>query len=284
MSPSSNITTAQHNESPKIKEEWKRDAWRRNTVVLLNGNFSEGVAPPTEPLVVQANGSVLELFYIWLYTGKLGIALLPDESNNNIWYTTITKLYILADELNCIALQRSIVSTQILVSKNISLPRFEIVGTLSDSSLKSSGLYQYYVEALARHWNGSLTGGPAFQWCAKMDDPMPPNLAYHLLMKKLKKPDNRVAGKHCVCCHDPCEFHGQSSDQEREATCGAPDEEVEIEDCDCDSLPDSDTDTEPESESVSGSRSKSEAILLDDSATKKRNHDDGETITSKAKR
>lgn len=111
---------------------------------LLNGAFAEGLTAPTEPLTINAGRSVLKLFFAWLYSGEIYMATpLPSEKNYT-WHQGITKLYILADELNCIALQRKIISVQVAITESLgSLPGYDIIGLLSNCSLESSGLYQY---------------------------------------------------------------------------------------------------------------------------------------------
>lgn len=181
---------------------------------LLNGNFSEALYPPTEPLSVQSNVGILQLFSKWLYTGSIHVTPPPSvESCVEKWFSGTTKLYVLADELNCVALQRAIISAQVKFSKNMALAGWEAIELLSDSSLESSGLYQYHVEAFAQHWNGK-TEGVLPDPSSETDDPMPPNFAYRLLMKRMEVTSDR----RCACCRDPCKFHGHTSEEERKAS------------------------------------------------------------------
>lgn len=142
---------------------------------------------------------------------------LPIEENNDgveQWHIGTAKLYIFADELNCVALQRSIMSKLVESCKTTpSLVGFDTIELLSDSSLESSRLYQYYVDVLDAHWNGKLddeTDSP------NAEDPMPPHFAYRLLLRRFRRLEDNNAD--CVCCHDPCKYHGHGSEEERKAS------------------------------------------------------------------
>ncbi|KAH0158639.1 hypothetical protein KCU67_g7430, partial [Aureobasidium melanogenum] len=313
MAPTSDITSsAQLSNNPKTKEDWKRNIWKHSTVAqllnkdntivelkskekrspevrsvhkallcfyspyhdrLLNGNFSEALVPPTEPMVVSSNASILQLFFKWLYTGNIHIT--PPASHDdctNKWFSGITRLYILADELNCIALQRTIMSAQVAASNKMHLSAWRHVDLLSDSSLESSGLYRYHIEVGARHWDGWIDKESPGS-CSEKDDPMPPNFAYRMLMKKLEMTDDRV--KNCACCCDPCKFHGHISEEEREATCGASSDTTENPEVDCEFDTEPDTESEPEDESEDTPRN--------ESVVKKRSREDGGAAGSKTK-
>ncbi|KAG9829865.1 hypothetical protein KCU98_g3771, partial [Aureobasidium melanogenum] len=312
MAPTSDTaSSAQLSNTPKTKEEWKCNVWKQKTAIrllaqddqmiklkskekkfpevcsvhkallcfyspyhdrLLNGEFAEGLLPPSEPLAVQANTSILQLFFKWLYTGKIDITPPLHDSRNSRWFSGITKLYVLADEFNCVAPQRTIMSAQVESSKDIELTSWRKIGLLSDSSLESSGLYRYHLEVFAQHWSGvtdveGTSSGP----CSKQDDPMPTNFAYRLLMKRMEiNPD-----QDCACCHDPCEFHGHTSEAERKATCGAPSDTTENSEVDCN------FDTEPDTESESDGES--EHTPRNKSAVKKRSREDGGAAGSETK-
>ncbi|KAG9567924.1 hypothetical protein KCU71_g3454, partial [Aureobasidium melanogenum] len=256
MAPASNTTSsAQRINNPLIKEEWKHNVWKQSTVAqllikdntmielkskeketsevrsvhkallcfyspyhdrLLNGDFAEGQVAPTEPLMIRTNASVLKLFFIWLYTGTIGVAPpTSEEIDPHNWFVGITKLYILADELNCIALQRSIMSAQVALSKDIALADYDVIELLSNSSLESSGLYQYFSEDYATHWNGLSDDGSAIDPHSAVEDPMPPNFAYRLLIEHLNG-TTQMSGS-CACCYDPCKFHKHIDEEERKA-------------------------------------------------------------------
>ncbi|THZ39401.1 hypothetical protein D6C87_07136 [Aureobasidium pullulans] len=204
---------------------------------LLNGSFLEATNPPTEPLLIEADANVLKLFVSWLYTGKFHMIrqhLNQDDGDDYKWCIGITKLYILADWLNCIALQRLIVTAQhdrLTVSCS-SLPAWKSLGLLSDSSLESSGLYQHYLTLYAQHWVGHVRDEthPDGQSIAATlsEDLMPPHFAYRVLLMKLRTAqNNKGEEKDCQCCHDRCKFHRHEIEEERKATCGSPNDETE---------------------------------------------------------
>ncbi|KAG9576859.1 hypothetical protein KCU77_g9637, partial [Aureobasidium melanogenum] len=220
MVPTPDTTTsAQSIQSPKVKETWKRNVWKQKTATrllaqddqmiklkskekkfpkicsvhkallcfyspyhdrLLDGEFAEGLVPPSEPLAMHANASILQLFFKWIHTGLIDIIPpLSENSCNSRWFSGTTKLYILADEFNCVALQRTVVSAQLESRKNMDLASWNKIGLLSNSSLESSGLYRYHLEAFAQHWSGvteveGTSSGP----CSKQENPMPTDFAY----------------------------------------------------------------------------------------------------------
>ncbi|KAH0359525.1 hypothetical protein KCU65_g9910, partial [Aureobasidium melanogenum] len=316
MAPASDTTSsARRSNAPKIKEEWKRNVWRQKTATrllaqddqmiklkskekrfskvcsvhkallcfyspyhdrLLDGNFAEGLETPTKPLAINASMSVLKLFLTWLYTGKVDIAPPPHKNYDaDYWYTGTAKLYIFADELNCVALQRTIMSELVKSCESAPfLADFETITLLSNSSLESSGLYQYYVETYDAHWNGTLKYELDDGLTA--EDPMPPHLAFRLLLRKFKTP--RDDHGEFSCCHDPCRYHGHENEEERKATCGAFD--VEFEDDQEEGL---NFESEPESEPESDPDIASDSTLRNKSA-KKRSHGEEDIATSMAKR
>ncbi|KAG9675046.1 hypothetical protein KCU99_g3271, partial [Aureobasidium melanogenum] len=314
-SASDTTSSTQRINDPKTKEEWKRNVWKQNTVAqlltkdktiielkfkeksnpkicsvhkallcfyspyhdrLLNGDFAEGLVAPTQPLVIQSNADILRLFFRWLYTGEIGVTRpVSQHSSNSRWFSGITKLYVLADEFNCVALQRTIILMQVKSSKDMDLASWKTISLLSNSSLESSGLYRYHLEVFAQHWGGvteveGTSSGP----CSKQDDPMPTNFAYRLLMKKMEI--NADPDQDCACCHDPCKFHSHTSGEEREATCGAPSDTTENPELDCDFDTDPDTGSESEGELKDSPRN--------ESAVKKRSREDGGAAGSKTKR
>ncbi|KAK6004666.1 hypothetical protein QM012_008528 [Aureobasidium pullulans] len=250
MAPTSNATTGdQLDNDHKIEQQWKRNMWNQQTATqllysddrmirlksedkngpkvcsvhrallclylpyndkLLNGGFAEGLVPRIDPLTLETGANILKLFVAWLYTGQIIIA--PAQPR---WYRTITKLYILAGELNCVALQRSIISAQPTNSDHKDLPSFETIGLLMNSSLETSGLYHFYVETYAAHWNGEIDGSLE---TPDMEHIVPHKLAYHLLCRTAQVAHN--VDYRCACCHDTCKFHGHESEAERKATCG----------------------------------------------------------------
>ncbi|KAG9687213.1 hypothetical protein KCU95_g11211, partial [Aureobasidium melanogenum] len=288
----------------KYKQAWRRNVWKQDTVAhllnkdnsivelkskekktpevrrvhkallcfyspyhdrLLNGEFAEALAAPTKPLVINAGASVLELLLTWLYTGQVNMGLPIEGSNDGVeqWHIGTAKLYIFADELNCVALQRSIMSKLVESCKTTpNLVGLDTIEFLSDSSLESSRLYQYYVDVFDAHWNGKLD---AEIDSPNAEDPMPPHFAYRLLLRRFRRLEDN--NPDCVCCHDPCKYHGHESEEERKATCGALD--VEFEDKQREVLNfDSESESDTELQSAHG---------------KKRTHEDGESDTSKKK-
>ncbi|THX19951.1 hypothetical protein D6D12_10545 [Aureobasidium pullulans] len=209
-----------------------------------------------------------------------------DDGDDYKWCIGITKLYILADWLNCIALQRLIVTAQhdrLTVSCS-SLPAWKSLGLLSDSSLESSGLYQHYLTLYAQHWVGHVRDEthPDGQSIAATlsEDLMPAHFAYRVLLMKLRTAqNNKGEEKDCQCCHDRCKFHRHESEEERKATCGSPNDETED-----DEDPISDFDSEVDSESELESDTNSDADTCAEPTTKKRVREGEDNEGAKAKR
>ncbi|TIA39154.1 hypothetical protein D6C78_03500 [Aureobasidium pullulans] len=274
----------------KSKEEWKRNVWRSKTVRLLNGSFLEATSPPTEPLLIEADANVLKLFVSWLYTGKFHMIrqhlLQDDDDDDDKWYIGITKLYILADWLNCTALERLIVTAQQdrLMGSRWNLPTWRSIDLLSHSSLESSGLYQYYLTVYDQHWDGHVgdqthPDGQSIP-ATLSEDPMPPHFAYRVLLMKLRTAqNNKGEEKDCQCCRDRCKFHRHESEEERKATCGSLNDETED-----DEDATSDFDSEVDSESESESDTDSDADTSAGPTAKKRVREGEDNEGAKAKR
>ncbi|THW39756.1 hypothetical protein D6D21_07156 [Aureobasidium pullulans] len=255
---------------------------------LLNGSFLEATSPPTEPLLMEANANVSKLFVSWLYTGKIHMPrehLSQTDDDDAKWYIGVTKLYILADWLNCIALERLIVTAQQDHTDDCwSLPASRSFGLLSHSSLESSGLYQYYLTVYAQHWvghvrDGTHPGGQSIP-ATLSEDPMPPHFAYRVLLMKLRTAqNNKDEEKDCQCCHDRCKFHRHESEEERKATCGSLNDKTEDDE---DAI--SDFDSEVDSESESESDTNSDADTCAEPTTKKRVREGEDNEGAKAKR
>ncbi|TIA57718.1 hypothetical protein D6C77_05947 [Aureobasidium pullulans] len=292
------LTNNNDKKSTKLKEEWKRNVWRNKTAsrliasdnrmvmlkskekvnpstfnvhqallsfyspyhdTLLNGPFLEGMNPPTEPFLVEAGSGVLKLFVTWLYNGRVNMRHPECLSDVEVahWYLGVTKLYILADSFNCVALARLVVSNYLNYEDDLyTFPTWSCIGLLSGSSLESSSLYRYYLAVLDAHWCGSQ-GDP------NDEDPLPSNLAYRLLLRKLQRTQDGQEGD-CRCCHDRCEFHRHESEEEREATCGSLDDETED---DGDAISNFDSEADSESESESDTDTASEAFSASEADT-----------------
>ncbi|THW70527.1 hypothetical protein D6D19_07765 [Aureobasidium pullulans] len=257
---------------------------------LLNGSFLEATSPPTEPLLIEADANVLKLFVSWLYTGEFHMIrqhlFQDDDDDDDKWYIGITKLYILADWLNCTALERLIVTAQQdrLMGSRWNLPTWRSIDLLSHSSLESSGLYQYYLTVYDQHWDGHVgdqthPDGQSIP-ATLSEDPMPPHFAYRVLLMKLRTAqNNKGEEKDCQCCRDRCKFHRHESEEERKATCGSPNDETEDDE---DAI--SDFDSEVDSESESESDTNSDADTCAEPTTKKRVREGEDNEGAKAER
>ncbi|THX00147.1 hypothetical protein D6D13_09706 [Aureobasidium pullulans] len=251
---------------------------------LLNGPFLEGMNPPIEPFLVEAGSSVLKLFVTWLYTGRVNMRHPKRLSNVEVadWHLGVTKLYILADSVNCVALARLIVSNFPSYEDDLyTFPTWSCIGLLSGSSLESSSLYRYYLAVLDAHWCDSVRDDEhegQFHGDPNGKDPLPPNLAYRLLLRKLQRTQDGQEGD-CPCCRDPCEFHRHESEEEREATCDYLDHEIED---DGDAIPNFDSEVESESESESDTDSNADTSAKP--TTKKRVREEEDKAGAKTKR
>ncbi|CAD0054310.1 unnamed protein product [Aureobasidium pullulans] len=124
---------------------------------LLNGYFVEGTIPCQQPIVQEVRAEILRLFFTWLYSGNVDLTLPKlDGSNTSYYWMIVTKFYIFADSINCVALQRSIMSSQPMhISKECkTLPPPSAIELLSATALESSHLYQYMVDCYQSHWDG----------------------------------------------------------------------------------------------------------------------------------
>ncbi|THV63956.1 hypothetical protein D6D29_10720 [Aureobasidium pullulans] len=252
-------STSATEDPPKIKEEWRRHAWKQKTFAqllasegtiikleskekrspasfavhkallcffspyhdkLLNGNFMEGKNLPDRPLVVNAGANVLKLFATWLYTGTIHLSAPGTAGHDHReWYTGMTKLYILGDALNCVALLRSVISAQPKAksSNNLFMPPTSVIEWISGSSLESSQLYRYYTDFWTAHWDGEIEIDGKWQIDVDGKDRLPENFAYRILMRRLEEEANRFDIRKCVCCEDPCRYHGHENETERKA-------------------------------------------------------------------
>ncbi|THY10455.1 hypothetical protein D6D01_09273 [Aureobasidium pullulans] len=236
---------------------------------LLNEPFLEGMNSPTEPFLVEAGSDVLKLSVTWLYNGRVNMRHPKYLSNIEVadWYLGATKLYIPADSYNCVALARLVVSNYLNYEDDLyTFPTWGCIGLLSGSSLESSSLYRYYLAVLDTHWCGGLRGDEhegQFQGDPNGEDPLPSNLAYRLLLRKLHRTKDGQEGD-CRCCHERCEFHRHESEQERKATCGSLDDETED---DGDAISNFDSEVDSESESESDTYTASEAFYASEADT-----------------
>ncbi|CAC9894040.1 unnamed protein product [Aureobasidium pullulans] len=236
---------------------------------LLNGSFLEATSPPTEPLLIEADANVLKLFVSWLYTGKFHMIrqhlLQDDDDDDDKWYIGITKLYILADWLNCTALERLIVTAQQdrLMGSRWNLPTWRSIDLLSHSSLESSGLYQYYLTVYDQHWDGHVgdqthPDGQSIP-ATLSEDPMPPHFAYRVLLMKLRTAQNNKGEE-----KDSCGSLNDETEDDEDAT--------------------SDFDSEVDSESESESDTDSDADTSAEPTAKKRVREGEDNEGARAKR
>ena len=202
---------------------------------LLNGYFVEGTIPCQQPIVQEVRAEILRLFFTWLYSGNVDLTLPKlDGSNTSYYWMIVTKFYIFADSINCVALQRSIMTSQPMhISKECkTLPPPSAIELLSATALESSHLYQYMVDCYQSHWDGVWQDDDQAEdeidekvkivvWQddeqaeqkidekAKNGDPLPPNFAYRILVRGLAvKKEQKHDG--CRCCYDRCFYHGHS--------------------------------------------------------------------------
>ncbi|THV81530.1 hypothetical protein D6D29_05312 [Aureobasidium pullulans] len=248
---------------------------------LLNGYFVEGTIPCQQPIVQEVRAEILRLFFTWLYSGNVDLTLPKlDGSNTSYYWMIVTKFYIFADSINCVALQRSIMSFQPMhISKECkTLPPPPAIELLSATALESSHLYQYMVDCYQSHWDGVWQDDDQAEdeidekakivvWQddeqaeqkidekAKNGDPLPPNFAYRILVRGLAvKKEQKHDG--CRCCYDRCFYHGHSiwDSEERGARCNSREdalEEDQEEDPSVDTDTEFDTDTEYDTETDS---------------------------------
>ncbi|TIA17336.1 hypothetical protein D6C80_03959, partial [Aureobasidium pullulans] len=205
---------------------------------------------------------ILRLFFTWLYSGNVDLTLpKSDGSNTSYYWMIVTKFYIFADSINCVALQRSIMSSQPMhISKECkTLPPPSAILLLSATALESSHLYQYMVDCYQSHWDGVWQDDDqaedGIDEKAKNGDPLPPNFAYRILVRGLAvKKEQKHDG--CRCCYDRCFYHGHSfwDSEERGARCNSREgalEEGQEEDPSVDTDTEFDTDTEYDTETDS---------------------------------
>ncbi|KAF1346264.1 hypothetical protein BDV97DRAFT_372232 [Delphinella strobiligena] len=160
-------------------------------------------------------------------TGSSAISSSSDARNISVKLSTdpkaldevdaVVRLYLLADQTECLALRRTTISyLQILP-----LPRYSTVTTAVSSLLESSPLRNLLVDSYASHWE---TDHSAFS-----DDDgekLPSKFFYKVLIRKseLRRDDRlarRRAGARCVCCGWDCRWHEHGSNEDMRATCGS---------------------------------------------------------------
>lgn len=162
----------------------------------------------------RSQSRILRLFFTWLYSGNVDLTLPKlDGSNTSYYWMIVTKFYIFADSINCVALQRSIMSSQPMHfhKECKTLPPPSAIELLSATTLESSHLYQYMVDCYQSHWDRVWQDDDQTEdeidEKAKNGDPLPPNFAYRILVRGLAV---RKEQKHdrCRCCYDRCFYHG----------------------------------------------------------------------------
>ncbi|THX78067.1 hypothetical protein D6D04_05981 [Aureobasidium pullulans] len=145
---------------------------------LLNGPFKEA---GSTRIKLPVTSLVLKLFSTWLYT----------------------------DSLNCIALERA---AFVQLYKLIRLAKGPMqIFKLVDNGLEHSGLYKYWVDYWAAHYDSMI---PRI-----LVDPLPSTFAHHLLLRKCELDLNpKTNGNECRCCENPCNYHMHESIEERKAS------------------------------------------------------------------
>ncbi|TIA05696.1 hypothetical protein D6C80_10558, partial [Aureobasidium pullulans] len=89
-------------------------------------------------------------------------------------HTKLVDLYIFADSLNCIALERA-AFVQLYKLFRLAKGPMQIF-KLVDNSLEHSGLYKYWVDYWAAHYDSMIR--------RILADPLPSTFAHHLLLRK----------------------------------------------------------------------------------------------------
>ncbi|THW09068.1 hypothetical protein D6D24_08685 [Aureobasidium pullulans] len=147
---------------------------------LLNGPFREA---GSTRIKLPVTSLVLKLFSTWLYTGQIITPSTQDACSVNnperrIQYdrhhTKLVDLYIFADSLNCIALERA---AFVQLYKLVRLAKGPMqIFKLVDNGLEHSGLYKYWVDYWAAHYDSMIL--------RILVDPLPSTFAHHLLLRK----------------------------------------------------------------------------------------------------
>ncbi|THY52097.1 hypothetical protein D6C97_06481 [Aureobasidium pullulans] len=182
---------------------------------LLNGPFKEA---GSTWIKLPVTSLVLKLFSTWLYTGQIITPSTQDACSVNNperriqfarHHTKLVDLYIFADSLNCIALERA-AFVQLYKLFRVAKGPMQIF-KLVDNGLEHSGLYKYWVDYWAAHYDSMI---PRI-----LVDPLPSTFAHHLLLRKCELDLNpKTKGNECRCCENPCNYHTHESIEERKAS------------------------------------------------------------------
>ncbi|KAI4842968.1 hypothetical protein E4T44_07004 [Aureobasidium sp. EXF-8845] len=171
----------------------------------LKGNFVEAQKDQFE---VDLSGKQLESFAAWIYTGKLKV----------LTTTNYIALYILADQVDIMALRRDTVS-DISRREAVFLEYAEVRVVLKNVTQQSQ-LYRWMLNTYIAHWDTSSDDEDP---CVIDSDTDPD----HLLANSIYKVMSGVAARgkkkspyECPCCDDPCQYHEHESRAEWDAICG----------------------------------------------------------------
>lgn len=180
--------------------------------------WKEGHEGKTE-FDVPVSQRVLRLVHGWMLNGGIVTDFEPD---------VLLKLYIYADYIGCVALQRAVVSHLQKVSKtsggNINIISYQ---SLHDNKIwtehSESGLYRFVIDTFAFHWHHEMDDSPA-EADFNIPRDIPIKFAYDQLV--IRTENQHAIGRglgvgDCRCCSSVCKYHEHPSDEERLATCGA---------------------------------------------------------------
>lgn len=187
---------------------------------LLSGPFKESQERKTE-FLVDASQQSLRLFYGWLATGRIFMEFHAE---------VICELFVFADFIGCLALQRAILTCLPQISKGLHGGIYIIdYQTLSDCKIvdehRISAFYRYILGTYVFHWEHEMDDD--------LEDPTLLHPAFlHDRLKSMSK-HRQMIGRgvgvgDCPCCSNVCKYHSHPNDEERSATCGSKAEDLAL--------------------------------------------------------
>jgi len=169
----------------------------------LNGSFSEAQKDRFE---VDLSGYDLEIFAKWLYTGDV---------SGDITLVGNVRLYIFADQVDIMALRRTVVNEfpegLILYYDTIKLIHTKLPG--------ASPLLKYALACYIAHWepdDDDDDNDPCILDNETDPDHLLASFVYQVLRGVASRESKNPPG--CPCCNDVCQYHEHSSKEEWEAS------------------------------------------------------------------
>lgn len=167
----------------------------------LKGEFLEA---HKESFDVDLSGDDLQRFAKWIYTGDASDSI-TDASN--------VRLYIFADQVDIMALRRTIISE----FPAGCVLRYEMIKLIYTKLPDTSPLLKHTLACYIGHWEPGDDDNDPCLLDSEMDpDNLLANFVYQVLRGVALRESKDSPG--CPCCKDICQYHEHSSKEEWKAS------------------------------------------------------------------